>query len=372
MTNRAIFMLLSLIISLAACNQLPKKSAQTPPKETSQVERWILPDHVKLWLDQEEYGLVLEWLKTIPRDKPGFEKVGELHNEVKKLAKDYEKKVLDEVNVKLAKKDMDGVLVTLRQGLRKLPNNRRFIKRRNQLFTKQFEQIRKLNYQLLIARGQYLLKEVKIREELAQLDWDNASAQWSLNRINEELRIVSLELIDCSKKELRRGNLELSTQCIQLAGRLHPSPDYQKTARKLQQLLRKHNKPGLASIQKPTLPEKGRPLTARELDGLVKRALTEGRLREALQIIKARKKLGKNEKQINDLEKAIENKLVSTITKLMKRGNKYYRNGSIKSAKRDWEQVLQLDPENVEAKKNVERAQRVLDKLNKLKEEESG
>lgn len=371
MKLKIFLLLISLFFTLSACNLAPSKDNKSVPKQQSEVDRWILPDHVKLWLDQQEYGLVLEWLRTIPRDKPGFEKVSELHDEVKNLAKDYESKVLADVDGKLATKDMEGVLVALRQGLRKLPNNRRLINRRNQLFTKQFEMIRKLNYQLLIARGEYLLKEVKIREELTQLDWDNASAQWSLNRINEELRIVSKELISCSNKELRRGNLEMSRNCIELAGKMHASPEYRKTARKLQQLLRKHNKPGLASIERP-LPQRGRPLSARELDVLVKKALTEGRLREALQIIKERKKLGPKKKQIADLEKAIESKLNSTVSKLMKRGNKYYRNGSIRSAKRDWEQVLQLDPENIEAKKNVERAQRVLDKLNKLKEEESG
>ena len=55
-------------------NSQKQKSASSKSR-TPLSSDWILPEHVEKWLSDQEYGLVLDWLDTIPHNYPGFEAV---------------------------------------------------------------------------------------------------------------------------------------------------------------------------------------------------------------------------------------------------------------------------------------------------------
>lgn len=364
----------SLLLFLSACNSFSTKPSQptktpaqpTATKESGAVQLMMLPPNIQKWLEEGEYGVVLDWLDTVPHTDPGFKQYNQTFEFVKKSAAEYEAKVLQEVEQLLKENNQDAVLSTLMTALQKLPNSTVLIKRRNELFRKEVNAIRNINRQMVIARANYLLKEAQLREQLAQLDWDNAAAQWNMNQVNNEMRQLSDELVACAQQAMEENLLDQAKTCINLSGRLFASAEYKRTAQKLQTALTNANR--LEKIQIQETETKKQQLTALQLDELVKKNLSKGQLREALEIIRELAKIKKDDQHLGHLQKAVEDKLANRVATLLKRGNQYYRNGSIEDAKRDWEEVLKLDPDNTEAKANVERARRVLDKLHQLKE----
>ena len=364
----------SLLLVLSACQALGSKPLQptkTPAqpvvsKDVGVESLMMLPPNIQKWLEEGEYGVVLDWLDTVPHTDPGFKQYNQTYESVKKSAAEYEAKILQEVEQLLKENNQDAVLSILMAALRKLPNSMILIKRRNELFRKEVNAIRNINRQMVIARANYLLKEAQLREQLAQLDWDNAAAQWNMNRVSHEMRQLSDELVACTQQAMEENLLDQAKTCINLSGRLFASAEYKKTAQKLQTALTNANR--LEKIQIQDTENKKQQLTALQLDELVKKNLSRGQLREALEIIRELSKIKKDDQHLGHLLKAVEDKLAHRVTTLLKRGNQSYRNGSIEDAKRDWEEALKLDPDNTEAKANVERARRVLDKLHQLKE----
>ncbi len=348
-------------------NSQKQKSASSKSR-TPLSSDWILPEHVEKWLSDQEYGLVLDWLDTIPHNYPGFEAVKQIHAGVKQKAEQYEKSIIRQVEKEQKKRNMDAVFLVLSSALRKLPNSKLLQNKRKKLFSKQIRQISYLNRELLIARGQYILKESRLREQLSQIDWDNPSAKWNLKRMRAELKNTSIELLRCGKKAMREGFLKQSRWCIDLAGRMFKSKKQVKLAQQINSRLA--NKKKQADNKDFKKFEQSGKVSAAELQELANKALSQGRLRVALDIIEDLANIEKNNKQVLQLKKALELKLSARVAALMKRGNKFYKNGSIDDAKRDWEEVLRLEPNNKEAQNNVERAQRVLEKLLELQTEE--
>ena len=359
------------LVCLMGCVSQQSNPAQSKPPQTGEsvVTQWVLPEHVEKWLNEQEYGLVLEWLNTLPQNEPGFEAVAQIHREVVKMAKNYEHGVLEEINKEQRKGNMDGVFLILNTALRKLPDSKILQKNRKKLFSKQVRQIAFLNRQLLLARGNYLIRESRVREELAQIDWDNPAARWNNQRIREELKTTSFELIQCARQSWREGFSEQAQSCINLAGHMHKSKEQAMLAGQINgQIVKAEQVKKAKAVKRQQETIK---VSAAELQDLAKRALSQGQLRAALDIIDELLHIDKQNKQVIELKKAVQAKLESRIAALMKRGNNYYKNGSIEDAKRDWEEVLMLDPNNKEARNNVQRALRVLEKLHELQGEEN-
>jgi tetratricopeptide (TPR) repeat protein len=80
-------------------------------------------------------------------------------------------------------------------------------------------------------------------------------------------------------------------------------------------------------------------------------------------------KLMPGHEKLKPLNKEFEEKLPAHVDALLNRGRQLYINGKIANAKNIWVKALTLDPENEQVKKNIERADRVLDRLNELKKQ---
>ncbi len=66
------------------------------------------------------------------------------------------------------------------------------------------------------------------------------------------------------------------------------------------------------------------------------------------------------------------NRTVSArVAPMLERSALLYREGKIEEAKKIWEEVLRLDPSHGQAQAGVERANRVLDNLRRLKERDA-
>ncbi|MGD8589605.1 MAG: hypothetical protein PVG22_12330, partial [Chromatiales bacterium] len=66
----------------------------------------------------------------------------------------------------------------------------------------------------------------------------------------------------------------------------------------------------------------------------------------------------------------LEGRLHGHLENLLKTGDKLYQEGEIEAARDIWEAALQLDPENALAKEKLERANRVLENLESLRNAE--
>ena len=82
-------------------------------------------------------------------------------------------------------------------------------------------------------------------------------------------------------------------------------------------------------------------------------------------------KLHENEQkniQIIQLKQELDYSIDYKIEQLVSEANKNYTNGQFYQAIDLWEQVLIYDPQNTRAKKNIRRAEEVIDKLIRLRE----
>jgi tetratricopeptide (TPR) repeat protein len=79
----------------------------------------------------------------------------------------------------------------------------------------------------------------------------------------------------------------------------------------------------------------------------------------------ALKRLSPDNSEVKLLNERIHTLIKMDVEKLTVQGNSLYRQERFAEAKSVWEKALRLDPENSALKANIERAARVLNKLQK-------
>jgi uncharacterized protein YmfQ (DUF2313 family) len=104
----------------------------------------------------------------------------------------------------------------------------------------------------------------------------------------------------------------------------------------------------------------------RKLRIALQSAMTRGDLREAKQRIAELRQLEGDSPQLLELDKAVSGAIAAYINETHERANALYREQQIEAARDLWQKILELDPEDLQARANLERAERVLKKLEEL------
>lgn len=346
------------------------------------------PAELDRLLAEQEYGRALEMLRQVSDGHPQRETLLARRREVVALAQQFENETLDHMaDLEQAGKWAEGIR-TLHNALLKLPDSRTLQEKRSAYLKRHAHTVRKLEAQSDIARAQWLIKELHLREEIARIDPDDLSAQGRVAETRKSIDRIATNLVGCGYYALRSGDNALLQRCLDQAKMLEPSDTVHIAIAGLEEELTNHREQerrraariaSRRSSEQRLLRDKQQQRAAlsqrREsarLKALLEKSLQDKDARQSKELLTRLHKVDDSDPDLRELDERLQVLIDAEVQKTLERGSTFYRQGQFEMARKVWSEALPLDPSNRELLANIDRADRVLRKLKELQDAGTG
>lgn len=256
--------------------------------------------------------------------------------------------------------------------LEQVPDSTRLKNMHQEIDTERATRLRLSDCRLGAARSRFLVEKSKLLQARAPLEAKDLLQDWQTHRERQELDLLAGQLRDCAIQALADRNLELAEETLNAAALIHDE-DFVSEERQQLELLKN---PPQVVVEKPAdvKPVPVKKTTAAELRlqkagkarMALQSAMTRGDLRQAKTSVLELRELEGNTPQLEELNKSINDAIAAYIIDTHEKANALYRDHQIVQARDLWKIILELDPNASQARANLERAERVLKKLEEL------
>jgi tetratricopeptide (TPR) repeat protein len=335
-----------------------------------------LEPQLEQWEIDREYGRSLDALGQIDPKDPDYARASAARKQVEKRAADYEQQVRKETYQKQMKSDWAAALDQYDEALNKHPRSVVIKDGLAKLHQQQRETLDTLERKRLIQHGEWLRDVLPVYQDIARVDPRSSEAQSRLKRILNEAVTVSQELALIGNKALADNDSDTAAETLPLAFELSKDPVIEESLKSLR------NKQKLAADKQRESRRKHeqqlqleREKKERTLNAIVKRYDTAFAKQDFLVAQQQLATIEKIEPAYNKLalmQETLQKAVDERVSHLFDAGVSAYSRGLFEQAAREWRSVLKLEPNHQQAKENLERAEKVLKKIERLKAKQGG
>ncbi len=241
---------------------------------------------------------------------------------------------------------------------------------RQDVEAERMQRIRVNDCRIGATRARFLVEKSVLLQARAPLEAQEFLQDWQIRREREELDQLGVQLRDCAIQALVEQRLPLAEETLNAVA-LIKTEDFISEERKQLELLKN---PPSTVVEKPPVvkpPIKKPPVdTTLQKAGKARMALqsamTRGDLRQAKASLVELRELEGNTPQLEELNQSINDAIAAYIVETHEKANVLYRDHQIVQARDLWQKILELDPNATQARVNLDRADRVLKKLEEL------
>ena len=319
---------------------------------------------IDIWYSDNEFGKAFDTIDYVKTTHPQYQDLQKRRKLLQDEARKYEKTVHRKIVQFIQKKHWAEALDLIDEAQKKYPQGKQLPKTRAFLLKQQKIQLTLIDRNIMLERSQWMIATRPIYKSKLNTDPRNHQLKRQLEELDQESEQLAQQLTELSRQAIKNQHYITARTHIDMAIALAPSKERkkiaarlktraQKTYQKLQQAKKKsHQKKQTSLLQD------------------IERNFKSGNLIEARQLISRLDAKERNNPELLQLERELERSINYTIQGYYAEANRHYADGDFQEAIILWEQVLQYDPDNAIAIKNINRAQKVIKKLSHLREKQ--
>lgn len=331
---------------------------------------------VEQWIDSKQYGRALDTLINVDPTDPHYPQAAEKRKEVEALAARYEQEVRRKTRTDLDKGKWAEALDSYDEALDRLPKSAVIKDGLAQLHQEQAEELERLELERVIAHGEWLKQTLPTYQNIARVDPRNRSASQRLEKKRSEAEEVASELALYGNKALANNRFEIADRTLNLAADLSNAPAIEESLKKLRQQQAQSKAMARAEREKRRrqleAAEHSKSKLVNEHLKKYRAAFVEKDFLSARNHLKALQQADPGNPKWEELVTVLHQATAEEVERLFDSGVTAYSRGHFELAAKLWHKVLELEPEHKQAQESLDRAQRVLDKLNQLKQKQEG
>ncbi len=277
-------------------------------------------------------------------------------------ARTFERRHLNLAQKLIEKNEWNKAQDVYDEALKRRPQSKVLRVGLKKMYQKNREYTEKLTRELTISRGLWLDKNHYLYESLAKAEIKGKKAQYKNRAIKNEIKLISKQLAHYGNyvaTDNQTNNVEyllnLSEQLKQIKPNQHTP--IEKNNRKTVKLIKNTKKD----------PQK---IKLEKLLASHKKAYKNKKLQLAHQLIKQASELRPNDKKIKAEKTRLAEEIEIKIKQHLSNGLQFYSDGNYESALGSWQETLNLDTNNQEALDNIERTNKILVNLSRIKEKQ--
>lgn len=284
----------------------------------------------------------------------------------------YEQNNLAVAQAREQENDLLGAIEVLDAALLKLPYSTNLNEYRRTTERKRAEYLKANERKQLLSRAGYVVTQQQLYQEQLDLESPSVTRRVLNTRHQQEASTLATELLTCGQDALQQDDLDTADKCLHLSQTINDTPEVREV---LARLLDKRDaihqsrkeKAKVKRIRKEKKRAKTRKNKTQVLLVQTEQALDENDLlaaRSSFHKIPAR---GVNSPQVAAIRERLDDAIKPRVSELVGHGDRQYRADRINPAIDSWNKALELDPDNMEIRERLERANKVLARLEELK-----
>jgi len=342
-------LLLLLLTSLSGCAYLASFSSN-------------LPETIEHQIAAGEYGKALDTLRWIKPDHPHYARLMRLREIARRQAAELEKHTLSETARLEKQGDWHGAEQRYVKALERYPQSEKLRQAHTAFLARRARYLHKLELALLMNRANWLIQNAPIRTEVVRVLPEDYRRYPALRDYDRQVRKTARRLDKCLHEALEEKRAKLLEACLELRLKLDPQ-HLDKTlidsARKTlaayrYRLQRKEND------------------TTRELITELKQGYSHENLLRARRHLDRLSKQPQTDPVSRKLRRELETQFRQGIEQGIAAGRRRYSHGDVAGALAIWQSLAKIDPGNEKLADHIARAERVLEKLERLRRKSAG
>lgn len=318
-----------------------------------------LPDKIDELIAQQQYGKALDIIDYVkPADKD-YATLMRQKKKIRKLASQLESRALRAGKKYISQKEWYKAEMVYRDALDKYPQSRKLQEAQQQFLKKREKYLQQLERALLINKAKWLISNAPAYKKIKYALPNDYERYPALRNYNEEVIATGDKLMDCLRQALDRKAYDLARTCLQLAEKIgSPDIDQKQLASARKQLAR---------VERQRISKRN--AQTRALIAELKQGYSHDNLQRARHQLDALAKQSHPDAESRKLRKELETLFRQGIDQGIAGGRRQYSQGNIKQALQIWTDLRRIDPGNQKLAEHIDRAERVLKKLQRLSKE---
>ena len=294
----------------------------------------------------------------------------------------YEQQVHAEALAMESNNDLLGAVQLLSSALQKVPHSNSLREMRNAIEPERVKQLQTNEQEQLIARARYILNQQKLYQEQANLESPTLGQRWEHKRNIKEAQALAVDLLEHGQQMLDQNQIALAKTCLQLSQQLNKTPEVDSMLADIHATEDAHKQVALQETKlakKKASIKKARSRKKEQLDDRKKTAILLAEAQQALdrddlQVARATvmqiPSSAITDSEVVAFRDELDQAIDVRVKNLMANGDAQYRADNVLQAVRTWTEALSLAPDNRYLRDRVERANKVLSRLEELKRQQ--
>ncbi len=328
---------------------------------------------IDVWSAENEYGKAFNTMTYVKESHPQYKALQIRKKSLVIQANEYEQSIDKQIKSFIKANQWAEALDLIDQAKEKYPlgdsKNRDLIKTEKNLLSEQQQLLTSINQKLMIKRSQWMIETLPVYHEKLKTDPRNESLQHQINSLDKEAKQLSQELTLLARQAIDKKHYKTAKIRIKQAITLESNKEREDIAAQLKGRSRQYYKK--KKIKKQKSQEKTRKEQQTILLQEIEKSYNTGDFLRTRQLISRLDENGQNDIQLIQIKQELNRSINYTVKKLMSKANKNYTDGEFQDAINLWQQVLMFEPDNLIAKKNIRRSEKVIEKLSSLREKQS-
>jgi len=268
--------------------------------------------------------------------------------------------------------DLLGAVQLLSGALQRVPHSAQLRELRNSLEQERVRQLQQNEREQLVARARYMLDQQQLYLQQANLQQPSLVQRWESARNEKAAVDLSRQLAEHGQYALQQAEVENAQTCLELSLALHATPEAQSllaeaAAARASQNQQARQEASVLQVRKQQKLDQKQQQKTEVLLAETQQALEKNDLQVARSAFEQIPTSASNRSEVQAVQNDLDHKLGTQVATLMATGDAQYRADKVIEAIATWEKARTLDPENTELKQRIDRANRVLARLEELK-----
>jgi hypothetical protein len=328
------------------------------------------PDDIEQLLEQNEYARIRQLTGRYPEIDTTV-----LQDLISMREGAYVEAVITEARRQEAEDDLLGAVQSLSIALQRVPHSDDLRTLRQKLERERVQQLKINERERLITRANFMLDQQALYQQQANLTSPSLGQRWEISRNNREALVLSGQLLEHGEYALLQNDLTSAETCLQLSLRLNHSTRAQETLSRLQSLRASHQQVEIkkASITKAKKEKKiqhSQQQKTKVLLAETQQALEQNNLQVARAAFVQIPAATSNNSEVVAVKDNLREAVDRHVSRLVTEGDSFYRADNVHEALQRWNEALSLDPENQALQERIDRANKVLARLEELKRQQ--
>ncbi len=328
------------------------------------------PENLGALLENHEYARA----RLLTGKYPHID-TSEVQATITSLESAYESSTYEEARRLEAVDDLHGAVSLLTDALQKVPHSTLLRSLRYSLEQERVHQLKINERNKLITRAEYLLDQQQLYQQQVNLQPPSYAQRRENSRNESESILLAGQLLDHARYALQNSELDVAKSCLELSQRLDESDaagTLMAEIRESELQAEKNNKQMASKKEAAIMRNRSRDekKQTEQLLAETQQALEQNNLQDARAALAKMPPSTSNDSEVVAVQGSVEQVVETRVNDLLVKGDTLYRADKILPALKAWTEALSIDPQNQEVRERIERANKVLAKLEELKRQQ--